>query len=185
MDDEQIIELFNFRSQEALSHTARKYGRLLSHIAENILQDRQDAEEATSDAYLKLWQTIPPERPTYFQAYAVKLTRNAALDILRRRQRKKRDNRADVLYSELDECLPSDFRVEDRLDERELIDSINAYLATLDEKSRSMFIRRYFAMDELDELANDFGVSKHAVTVRLSRVKSGLKKYLKKEGVAV
>ena len=62
---------------------------------------------------------------------------------------------------------------------------INRYLAALDPTSRSLFVRRYFSMDELEELAADFGMTKHSISARLYRVRQGLKNYLNKEGVAV
>lgn len=185
MEDETIIKLFWERSQEALTQTERKYGRLLRHIAGNILHDPRDAEEAVSDAYMHLWDSIPPAWPQHLLAYAVKLSRNAALDTLRERHRKKRDNRSDLLFSELDECIPSPENPASRLEEQELAELINRYLSRLDSVSRSLFVRRYFSQDEIGELAADFGLTKHAVSNRLYRVRQGLKTYLQKEGVAV
>ena len=106
MEDGTIIRLFWERSQDALALLDKKYGRLLRHIARNILPDGRDAEEAVSDAYLHLWNSIPPNRPEQLLAYAAKCSRNAALNILQSQRRKKRDGRSDVLFSELDECLP-------------------------------------------------------------------------------
>lgn len=185
MEDELIVRLFWERSQDALALTQQKYGKLLHHIAGNILSDPRDAEEAAADAYMRLWNSIPPNRPQHLQAYAAKLCRNAALDLLRTNCREKRDNRCDILFSELDACIPSSGDVGARLEEQELAALINRYLRTLDPTSRTLFIRRYFAMDELEELASDFGMSKHTVSARLYRVRKGLQKYLRKEGIAV
>ena len=185
MEDDQIIRLFWARSQDALTLTQQKYGHLLRHIAGNILSDPRDVEEATADAYIRLWNSIPPNRPQHLQSYAVKLSRNAALDILRTKNRGKRDSRSDLLFSELDECFASSEDISAHLEEQELVDLINRYLRTLDVTSRRLFIRRYFAMEDLEELAADFGISKHTVSARLYRVRKGLQKYLKKEGVAV
>ena len=62
---------------------------------------------------------------------------------------------------------------------------MNRYLASLDSETRAMFVRRYFSMDELDLLAADFGMTKNAVSTRLTRARQGLKRYLEKEGVLV
>ena len=185
MDDNAIIQLFWSRSEDAVAMTQQKYGQLLRHIAMNILGDRWDAQEAEFDAYLRLWNSIPPEHPRCFRAYAAKLCRNCALNILKKKRCKKRDHRADVLLSELDECVPVSEGPESILEERELARLINEYLETLDQTSRSLFLRRYFSMDPLDELASDFGMTKHAVSTRLYRVRQGLKNYLEKEGIAI
>lgn len=185
MEDALIIQLFWARSQDALMQIQQKYGKLLYHIAANILSDPRDAEEAAADTYMRLWNSIPPNRPQYLQSYAAKLARNAALDMLRTRSRDKRDSRSDILFSELDECIAASGDVFARLEEQELVELINRYLRTLDTSSRSLFIRRYFSMDNLEELATDFGMTKHTVSARLYRVRRGLQKYLRKEGIAV
>lgn len=185
MEDEAIVQLFFERSQDALVMTAQKYERLFYRIAGNILCDPRDAEEAVEDAYLRLWNSIPPNCPVRFQAYAVKLCRNAALDILRRNHRGKRDNRGDILFSELDACLPSPEEIDARLEEKELAALINRYLRTLDSASRQLFVRRYFFQEPLEALARDLRLSEHTVSARLYRIRKGLKKHLKKEGVAI
>lgn len=185
MKDETIIGLFFDRSQDALTLLDRKYGRLLRHVTGNVLRDPRDAEEAVSDAYMKLWDSIPPERPANLMAYAVRLSRNAAVDVLRRSRCQKRRHEADVLLSELDECLPGGAEVEEYLEAQELAEQINDYLRTLDADSRSLFIRRYFSMDELEELASDFGLTKNAVSARLYRTRRGLQQHLRKEGIAL
>lgn len=185
MEDIAIVQLFYERSQDALIMTAHKYDRLLYRIAGNILHDPRDVEEAVDDTYLRLWNSIPPNRPRQFQAYTARLCRNAALDILRHNHRGKRDSRNDILFSELDACLPAPGEIGDRLEERELAAMINRYLATLDSASRQLFVRRYFFQEPLDTLAKDTGLTQHAVSTQLYRVRKGLQKHLKKEGVAV
>lgn len=185
MEDEAIIQLYWDRKEEAVIQTEHKYGRLLLRVAKNILRDSRDAEEAVWDAYNHLWNSIPPQRPHKLLAYAASLSRNAALDILRKRQSQKRDDRGDVLFSELDACLPSMDDPSARLEEQELVLQINTYLLSVDKLSRVLFVRRYYTMDTIDALASDFGMTKNAVNVRLYRVRQGLKEHLQKEGVAV
>lgn len=59
MEDERIIDLYWQRSQEAISRTDEKYGRLCTKISLNILSNAQDAEECVSDTYMALWNSIP------------------------------------------------------------------------------------------------------------------------------
>lgn len=185
MEDESIIRLFWERSQEAITFTKEKYGNLLHQIARNILSDPRDAEEAAADAYIRLWNSIPPNRPDNFCAYAMKLARNAALDILRTNTREKRDHRHDILFSELDSCIPASGDVGARLEEQELAALINSYLQTLEPAARALFIRRYFAMEELETLADAFGMKKHAISARLYRIRKGLRSFLEKEGICL
>ena len=80
MEDSQIIALYWDRSEEAISETARKYGKYCLAIAWNILNNDEDAEECVSDAYLRVWNAIPPMRPNRLQTYLGRIVRNLSLN---------------------------------------------------------------------------------------------------------
>ena len=61
LDDSKIIELFYARSEQAIVELSQKYGSVCSKIANNILNNKLDAEECVNDAYLGAWNTISPE----------------------------------------------------------------------------------------------------------------------------
>ena len=69
MEDSQIIQLFNERSEQAIVELSKKYGRLCSKIAINIVKSESDVEECVNDAYLSIWNTIPPTIPKSLTAY--------------------------------------------------------------------------------------------------------------------
>lgn len=69
MEDERIIDLYWQRSQEAISRTDEKYGRLCTKISLNILSNAQDAEECVSDTYMALWNSIPPTAANVFSGF--------------------------------------------------------------------------------------------------------------------
>ena len=55
MTDNQIIELFFGRLENAIDETDKKYGAYCRKISMNILSSREDCEEAVNDTYLKAW----------------------------------------------------------------------------------------------------------------------------------
>lgn len=185
MEDELIVQMYFQRSEGAVEQTEIKYGKLLRHVTGSVLRDPRDAEEVVSDTYIRLWNSIPPEQPYRLGAYAAKLARNLSLDRLRRKTAGKRDSRGDVVFGELEECISASDAVSHHLDEQELVLMINTYLLTVDKLSRMLFVRRYFAMEEISELAATFGMTTQAVSGRLFRVRRGLKEHLMKEGVTV
>lgn len=63
MNDEQILDLYFARDEQAVAETDRKYGGYCFTLANSILHSDQDAEETVSDTYLRAWNTIPPKRP--------------------------------------------------------------------------------------------------------------------------
>ena len=66
MNDQQIIELYFARDEQAIVETDKSHGRVCMQVSMNILHSHPDAEECVNDTYLKAWNSIPPERPTYF-----------------------------------------------------------------------------------------------------------------------
>ena len=79
MEDSKIVELFYERSEQAIIELSRKYEKLCKKIAKNILGNNLDAEECVNDAYLGVWNTIPPQNPNPLITYVCKIVRNTAV----------------------------------------------------------------------------------------------------------
>lgn len=181
MEDWQIIGLFWQRAERALDALAEKFGKRLQKLAENILGNRRDAEEAVNDTYLALWNAIPPAKPEPLSAYVYKVGRNTALKHLRTRMSLKRDSFYDVALEELSDIIPG-VSTEELFDAKELGRAINRFLETLDDESRNLFLRRYWFGDRVRELAKVYRMSENALSVRLHRIREKLKNYLLEEG---
>ena len=114
MGDEDIVKLFFNRDEEAIVALEARYGNYLKSIADNILHSAEDTEECVSDAYLKAWDTIPPENPQNLRGYIGTIVKNRALDRLRKHQSGKRGGKSeDVLLSELEDCIASGCNVDE------------------------------------------------------------------------
>ena len=90
MDDEKIIALFLGRDESAIRETDIKYGGYCRSISRRILNSDEDIEECVSDAYLKLWNTIPPKRPPSLKTYLGSIVRNLSINRLNRLSAEKR-----------------------------------------------------------------------------------------------
>ena len=185
MDDNKIIELFFMRSESAIAALAEKYGGQCHGVAANILNNEQDAEECVNDAYLAAWNTIPPQKPNPLRTYVLRLVRNISIKRYHYNKAQCRNSKYDVAFEELAACIPGGCSAEDEYDAARLTEHLNAFLATLDDDNRVMFVRRYWYSESVGEIAARFGVRPHYVTVRLSRLRAKLKAYLQKEGIAV
>lgn len=184
MEDHSIIELFFARVEQAITELAQKYGNLCRSIAYNILLSRQDAEECENDAYLRVWETIPPTRPDSLRAYVSRIVRNLSLDRVRYYTRQKRSAAYDMLLSEMSECIPDRLDVEQAADDT-AIQAVADYLRTLDAQTRVLFVRRYFHMESVESLARRYGLKASSVSTRLARTRSRLRTWLEREGVAL
>ena len=183
MDDSEIIELFFERSEQAIFELSKKYGSVCMKVANNILNDRFDAEECVNDAYLAVWNTIPPQRPDPLLSYVCRIVRNLAIKKYRSNTAAKRNSTYDISLDELENCFPSSNSVEDEFNAKEIARIIDDFLEALDEENRVMFVRRYWHAASITELAELFHTSNHNISVRLSRIREKLKKHLIKEGV--
>lgn len=184
MDDSKIIELFFKRQEQAIIELSNKYGSVCSKVAFNILNNKQDTEECVSDAYLGAWNTIPPQNPNPLLSYVCRIVRNLAIKKYHANTAAKRNSIYDVALDELENCFPSSVSVEDDFNVIETARIIDEFLATLNQKNRIMFVRRYWHSDSIDDLAKLFQTSNHNISVRLSRTREKLKKYLIKEGIS-
>ncbi|MBQ2042635.1 MAG: RNA polymerase sigma factor [Firmicutes bacterium] len=182
-DDSGIVELFLERNEQALVFAARKYGVSLRKIALAVLGDESDAQECENDAYLKAWNSIPPNEPrTWLLPYLSKLVRETAIDRLRKEQAKKRAAQFTELTQEIESSLPSLNDVETEVDGALLSAAISAFLRQQPLQKRNIFLRRYWYMDSVAEIAKRYSVSEGKVKTVLFRLRGDLKDHLKREG---
>ena len=141
-----------------------------------------DAEECVNDTYLAAWNTIPPQKPDPLRAYIFRIVRNISIAKYHANTAVKRNSFYDTALEELENCLSECITVEQEVSASELSEKINCFLDTIDKKSRIMFVRRYWYSDSISDIAESFKISSNNVSVRLSRIRNKLKKYLKNEG---
>lgn len=187
MTDNEIVKLFWDRDESAVKTLSEKFGAFCKKIAYNILGDQRDAEECVNDTYLKIWSSIPPEKPNNLSAYLGRITRNLSLDIYRKRTAEKRkDGNMTVLLDELAECLPLyGTDVESEIDKKELTSAINAFLGELPKEKRMIFVYRYWYSASVSDIAAKTGKTSGNVSVILNRTRTDLKKHLEERGFTV
>ena len=182
MDDNLIIDLYWQRNQRAIADTETKYGPYCHAIAYNVLYSPQDAEECVNDTWLRAWEAMPPQRPGKLSAFLGRITRNLALDRYDYLHASKRSGSFDLLLSELSDCIPSG---QDDYARLELSQILSAFLRTLPENQRNIFLRRYWFCESIDTLAKRYDMSQSAVKSNLFRTRNRLKAYLEKEGIGI
>lgn len=71
MEDEEIIDLFYRRSEQAIQELDHKYGNVCKRFSYNIVNNTEDAEECINDAYFGAWNAIPPANPSPLLSYMI------------------------------------------------------------------------------------------------------------------
>ncbi len=178
VDDKTILELLWCRAEQAIDALAQKFGARLLHTARNFLGP-EDAEECVNDTYLAVWNAIPPRRPEPLMPFVLRVGRNIALNRLRSLTAQKRS--AYVLsLEELSGCVSAP-----ALSGRELGEAMTAFLRKQSRDNRVIFVKRYWFGDSVKEIAWEFSMTENAVSVRLSRMRDGLRRHLTQEGYEV
>ena len=178
MEDNQILSLLLTRKEQGLKELELKYGTKLKHLAMGMLPE-EDAKECVNDTYLAVWNSIPPRQPEFLFAYTAKICRNLALNRVEWSQAAKRNATIVELSAELEQCIPDTSAT---MEQRELGELIGNFLKELPEEKRSLFIRRYWYGESIEELARAFGFRQSKVKSILFRLRKQLWKELKKEG---
>ena len=128
-----------------------------------------------NDTYLSAWNSIPPRKPTRLSTYLGKLTRNISIDRWRKCSAQKRGSGEVALaLDELTECASG---------QREIVVSLNRFLASLSVDERTVFLCRYWYVNSMEEIARKTGFSLGKIKSMLHRTRKKLAASLQKEGL--
>ncbi|MBR6697888.1 MAG: sigma-70 family RNA polymerase sigma factor [Lachnospiraceae bacterium] len=185
MLDEEIIELFFERSEQALKELEAKYGKLCVQTSYNILGNFSDAEECVNDSYLGVWNAIPPTRPNPLLTFVLKIVRNLSLNRYHKNKALKRNSSYDLAIEELADFVAAPESIESIIETNELTKTIEDFLDTLNEQNRVIFMRRYWFFDDYGLIAKRVGLSEKNVSVKLTRIRKQLKVYLEERGTYI
>ena len=183
MEDKQIVDLFFERKEKAISMLSEKHGKLFRKIAYNVLGNEADAEECLNDAYLAAWNTIPPKKPNSLASFVSKIVRNIAITRYHHQTAEKRNSYYDIALDEIIDYIPSDDN--NNSNATELADAFNAFLRTLSEEDCALFVKRYWYSESVTDIANAWQMTPHYVSVKLSRIRENLRKFLEKRGIGI
>ena len=183
LSDQSIVDLFFARDESAITSVATKYGNYMHTIAVNILSDCEDCEECKNDAYLALWNSIPPNHPSNFKAYIAKIIRTISINRYKEKTRQKRvPSEYTISIDELSECIPGNNDAETSYDAKLLQQIMNSFILSLSHRKRYIFISRYFCGDSIDSIAGSIKISGSMVFYELAQIRKQLKKTLEQEG---
>ena len=178
MDDNKIIALFWERSETALTEFEKSHKRLCICAASEITGNPHDAEECFADTTFALWNSIPPQKPESLRAYALRICKNFALNLVKAKSRQKRS----ALLIELDECITDSIP---DMEPQEIGALIDAFMETLSKREAVIFVRRYNCSQPVKDIAAAVGMTENQVSKILQKVRKKLQKHLEKEGIRV
>lgn len=183
MEDQEIVELYWGRKDEAITQSQTKYGPYCYAIAHHILEERRDSEECVNDTWLNAWQAMPPHKPEVLKLFFAKITRALSFNRFKANRAQKRGGwETTAVLEELAECIVGKESPEGDVIARELGESVRRFIADLPEREANLFLRRYFYTEPIASIAERYHLSKNNTSVILKRTRAKLKAQLTKEG---
>ena len=177
MDESLIVDLLWRRSEDALTMCANQFGAYCHRIAMNVLHNGDDADECVNETWLKVWNAIPPAKPTKLRAFIGKVTRNIAINRYNSDHAQKRARTVETAVDELAD-IPAP-----QADDNEITHIINAFLRAEPERSADIFIKRYWYLESVKGIAVEYGWSENRVAALLFRMRERLKLKIEREGL--
>ena len=163
------------RDESAYIQLIEKYSRLMWKIAWGILQDAADiadVEDCISEVFYKLWKSpelLDPEKGS-IRNYLSQMTRNAAIDLLRKRSRERTTDMDEDEYNDedIDTVLLEVIQNEDK-------EALLKIMDAMDERDREILTRRFFSNQKPAQISKEMQIPVREVTNRLYRIKSNIR----------
>ena len=140
MTDQALVELFFSRSEGAVPALQAQYGPYCRAVAAQLLSAPRDVDECLNDAWLAVWQAIPPTRPEHFKGWLAAIVRNRALAL--GRENSRRPPTVDEAALELASCLPPGPGPAEAAEHRALAGAVIRFLRAQPQDIRAAFPRR-------------------------------------------
>lgn len=184
LTDREIVELYFKRDERAIRETERKYGKYILSVSKNFICDADDMKECENDTYIALWNAIPPAEPEPLTPYIAKIVRHISIDKYKEKTRQKRaSSEFAVSLDEVGDFVSDGFSVEAHINELELRRVINEFVDSLPERSRFIFVCRYYSADSAENIAKMLGISKWSIFKELGKLREKLKEKLEENNL--
>jgi RNA polymerase sigma-70 factor (ECF subfamily) len=192
-NEAQLVEAARAGNTGAFTELVNRYERRIFRLAMNITQNREDAEDAMQEAFLKSYQHLSEfQGDSRFYTWLVRIAVNEAL----MRLRKRRPNQVsldepvegedDFMPREIEDWDPSP---EQRYAQTELRGILESVIDELHPDFRTVFVLRDVEELSTEDTAKLLGLSVPAVKSRLLRarlkLRGKLNRYFRKEAETI
>lgn len=180
MEDQELLVGIQNKKEDYYEILVDKYMRYVGAIVSKVAGNRlgnHDIEEICADTFIKIWTNAENIQLTRgsLKPYMAIVARNHTLNVLRAKEKR--------LEEELEEDILTYESAENLVVLKEEKNKINKLIADLPEPDREIFIRRYFYMEKVKDIARRIGMTEKAVSARISRTKDKLQTRLKEKNI--
>jgi len=182
-----MIFLLAFSTEEELNkfeYLFNKYKKLLLYKANGILRDYSLAEDATSEAFIRVYKNlhkIDDVDSNQTISFLVTIVTNVAITMV---NKEKGRNTTPVDFEETFSNKSDDFNLEESIVSKSNTSEILLCIDQLKDELKAPFLLKYAHELSHKEIAEVLGISENNVTVRIHRAKAKLANIMQKEGHA-
>ncbi len=186
MNEPVLIDSARRGDLDAFNTLVVAYQHQVYNLAFRIMGDEASASDVTQEAFISAYKHMQSFRGESFKSWIYRIVTNACYDELRRRKRRPAtslEGLVDGSDTELEYDIPDESASpEDRVEQRELADAIQAGIDTLPPDQRVTLVLSDVQGMSYEEIAAITGVSLGTVKSRLSRARAKLRDYLLASG---
>ena len=177
-DDTQLVKASQQGDQDAFALLVRRHQRRVFNLSLRMVQDYEDASEATQEAFVAAWQGLPSFRGE--ARFATWLYRIAYHCCLRRLERRKRERclQAVIEAEQILDGMHKEQRVEDILERRDRLAVVRKQMEQLPAKYRSVLVLRHLQEMSYEEMAAVLSMPVGTIKTHLFRARNLLKERL-------
>lgn len=187
MDENELIRRSKAGDTESFSQLVQIYERRIVNYAFRMLRDRDDAEDAAQEAFLRAYRKLDTfNGDSAFSTWLYTILNNICLDVLRKRKRTGEQthisinqNSADDEYEiQIEDSSPGPY---DSYRRKAAMKALEAAIGKLSDEHRAVIVMRDINGMEYDEIAKILGISLGTVKSRISRARLALRKILEED----
>ncbi len=175
LEDLELVDRAKRGDVDAYEALVRRYQQLASRVAYVITGQREEAEDAVQDAFVKAYYALSSLRAgASFRPWLLRIVTNEA------RNRRRSAGRRGSLVERLGRARPGDGAPDEDSPETAAVAAerrlvLASAMDSLDERDRTVLALRYFAELSEAEMATALGCSPGTVKSRLSRARERLR----------
>ena len=155
-----------------------KYRNDLFRVIYAVLRDQKEAEDATQEVFIKIYISLPKYENQGFKTWMTRIAVNHAIDVKRKRDRRREDVTDTVEYELL---TPQSVSLETEVLNQERKSLVHQKLDELPENYRNVTYEFYIAEKSYQQIAEEQQVQVKTIEMKLYRARIWMKKHWKED----
>ena len=185
LTDEDLVEGILGGSEDAFSQLYERYRRPIYATAYRIIQNSEEAQDATQEIFVKLYRSLPgwDPRKSKFSTWFYRLAANHAIDCWRLRRRRAESQ----LPDDFAERILREYSIGGatrtpfgEVRSREEVEAVRRCADSLPDLQKKVFVLRYFQDLKLSEIAEMESCSLGTVKTSLFRATQTIRRGLRR-----